>query len=162
MPLRSRLTVSCQASIDETNPSVRAVVPDELIELTAQTTPTGVSRIGTRRSTVADIDGIDQRVDADIAIVDTGIAKHADLNVAGGVNCTTSDRSNWHDWNGHGTHVAGTVAALDNTSGVVGVLLAPVLAAVGALVALLKDCTIHVERLADGATQQPETKAAAQ
>jgi hypothetical protein len=32
------------------------------------------------------------------------------------------------------------------TAGVVGALLAPVLAAIGALVALLKDCSIEVER----------------
>jgi subtilisin len=101
--------------------TVTAVVPDELIELTAQTTPTGVARVGAKVSTVAAINGSDQRVDADIAIVDTGIAPHPDLNVAGGVNCTTSDRTRWQDGNGHGTHVAGTVAALDNDIGVVGV-----------------------------------------
>ncbi|MFP5342601.1 MAG: S8 family serine peptidase [Candidatus Limnocylindria bacterium] len=103
------------------DPSVAAVVPDELIELTAQTTPTGVSRVGARSSSVAAINGTDQRVDSDIAIVDTGIAPHPDLNVVGGVNCTSNDRTDWYDYQGHGTHVAGTVAALDNDFGVVGV-----------------------------------------
>jgi subtilisin family serine protease len=103
------------------DPNVVAVVPDEVIEMAAQTTPTGVSRVGAKRSVMAEIDGVDQRVDADVAIVDTGIAKHPDLNVAGGYNCSTSDRSLWRDKEGHGTHVAGTVAALDNTFGVVGV-----------------------------------------
>ena len=103
------------------DPAVEAIVPDELIELTAQTTPTGVSRVGARDSAVASINGTDQRVDADIAIVDTGISLHPDLNVVGGVNCTTSDATKWQDGNGHGTHVAGTVAALDNDFGVVGV-----------------------------------------
>ena len=42
-----------------------------------------------RLSTVAKIDGLDERVDADVAIVDTGIAPHPDLNVAGGYNCST-------------------------------------------------------------------------
>ena len=37
------------------------------------------------------IDGIDERVDADVAIVDTGIAKVPDLNVVGGYNCSTID-----------------------------------------------------------------------
>ena len=46
---------------------------------------------------------------------------HPDLNVAGGYNCSTSDRAAWRDVEGHGTHVAGTVAALDNGFGVVGV-----------------------------------------
>ena len=105
----------------QADPSVLAVVPDEVIELTAQSIPTGVSRIGGRSNTVAKIDGTDTRVNADVAIVDTGIAYHPDLNVAGGYNCSTSDRTAWRDVEGHGTHVAGTVGALDNGIGVVGV-----------------------------------------
>ena len=108
----------------QADPDVAAVVPDEVVEIAAQVVPTGVSRVGARASTstVAKIDGIDERVNADVAIVDTGIdPKHPDLNVAGGVNCSTSDRSLWRDVQGHGTHVAGTVGAIDNASGVVGV-----------------------------------------
>jgi len=41
--------------------------------------------------------------------------------VVGGVNCVGSDPDAWHDDNGHGTHVAGIAAALDNNQGVVGV-----------------------------------------
>ena len=40
-----------------------------------------------------------------------------------------------------------TVAEFPLTAGVVGVVLAPVLAAIGALVALLTHCTIEVERV---------------
>ncbi|MDH5243333.1 MAG: S8 family serine peptidase [Chloroflexota bacterium] len=105
----------------QADPNVVAVVPDEVVELAGQTTPTGVMRIGARISPSADIDGVDQRVDADVAIVDTGIAMHPDLNVAGGIDCSTSDSTKWRDAHGHGTHVAGTVAALDNDYGVVGV-----------------------------------------
>ena len=43
-------------------------------------------------------------------------------------------------------HEGRTVAEFPLTAGVVGAVLAPVLAAIGALVALLKDCTIRVER----------------
>jgi hypothetical protein len=39
-----------------------------------------------------------------------------------------------------------TIAEFPLTAGLVGALLAPVLAAVGAIVALAKDCTIQVER----------------
>ena len=102
------------------DPNVVAVVPDEVVQV-AQTFPTGVTRVGGQLSDVAAIDGTDQRVDADVAIVDTGIAYHPDLNVAGGYNCSTSDRTLWRDTYGHGTHVAGTVGALDNSFGVVGV-----------------------------------------
>jgi D-aminopeptidase len=43
-------------------------------------------------------------------------------------------------------HKGRTVAEFPLTAGVLGVVIAPVLAAVGALVALLKECTVHVER----------------
>src|ERR1043166_10288706 len=43
-------------------------------------------------------------------------------------------------------HEGRTVAEFPLTAGVVGAMLAPVLAAIGALVALLQDCTIQVER----------------
>ena len=108
------------------DPSVAAIVPDERIAgedvLAGETVPTGVSRVFGQQSAVAQIDGIDTRVDADVAIFDTGIdPTHTDLAVAGGYNCTSSNRADWIDEYGHGTHVAGTVAALDNGVGVVGV-----------------------------------------
>ena len=43
-------------------------------------------------------------------------------------------------------HQGRPVAEFPLTAGVVGALIAPVAAAIGALVALLKDCTIAVER----------------
>ena len=43
-------------------------------------------------------------------------------------------------------HEGRTVAEFPLTAGVVGAVLAPVLAAIGAVVALLQDCTIQVER----------------
>ncbi len=58
---------------------------------------------------------------ARVAIVDTGIApRHPDLRVYGGASFVPGVRS-WADDHGHGTHVAGTVAALANNRGVVGV-----------------------------------------
>ena len=48
-------------------------------------------------------------------------------------------------------HDGRNVAEFPLTAGVVGAVLAPVLAAIGALVALMKDCTIEIERMsADG------------
>ena len=43
-------------------------------------------------------------------------------------------------------HDGRKVAEFPLTAGVVGAVLAPVLAAIGALVALMKDCTIEIER----------------
>jgi subtilisin len=55
-----------------------------------------------------------------VAIIDTGIdSTHPDLagNYAGGTNCITGGSP--ADDNGHGTHCAGIVAAMDNGSGVI-------------------------------------------
>jgi subtilisin family serine protease len=56
-----------------------------------------------------------------VAVVDTGIAtRHPDLRVWGGASFVPGVAS-WNDDHGHGTHVAGTIAALRNGRGVVGV-----------------------------------------
>jgi len=88
--------------------------------------------------------GVD-RIDADlawgesrgngvkVAVIDTGIDKnHPDLiaNLKGGINFISrggppwnpkpADSTAWDDDNGHGTHVAGIIAAVDNDQGVIG------------------------------------------
>lgn len=58
-----------------------------------------------------------------VAVIDTGIdLTHSDLrtNIKGGIN-TISLRKSYTDDNGHGTHVAGIIGAVNNTVGVVGV-----------------------------------------
>ena len=112
-------------------PGVRLVEPDRKMYLTAQTIPTGVWRINAHRSPIANINGIDQRVNIGVAVVDTGIQPdHPDLNVIGGRRFYSEYRglflrqfqdNNYHDNQGHGTHVAGIIGALDNNFGVVGV-----------------------------------------
>jgi hypothetical protein len=54
-----------------------------------------------------------------------------------------------------------TVAEFPLTAGVVGAVLAPVLAAIGALVALLKDCSIEVEREKTDLVEPSEPRSAA-
>jgi minor extracellular protease Epr len=58
-----------------------------------------------------------------IAVLDTGIGNnHPDLTVSGGINLVGISKNNkWSDDNGHGTHVAGIIAARNNTIGVIGV-----------------------------------------
>lgn len=55
-----------------------------------------------------------------IAIFDTGITNHPDLSIAGGVSFLENNES-YIDEDGHGTHMAGTIAALDNSFGVRGI-----------------------------------------
>ena len=101
------------------HPKVRTVVPDRPVEAAAQTVPTGIRRIDGNLSGTVSGNG-SGAVDVDIAVLDTGIdADHPDLNVVGGVNCSTG--SSYDDGNGHGTHVAGSAAAKDDGVGVVGV-----------------------------------------
>lgn len=53
-------------------------------------------------------------------------------------------------------HAGDTVVELPLTVGVVGAVLLPMLAAVGALAALMSDCTIEVERLAADGPADPK------
>jgi subtilisin family serine protease len=121
---------SARLSEVKSDPRVLFVQPDSTAVAFGQTVPTGVNRIDGKSSStakIADIDGSngsDQRVNANVAVIDTGINKtHPDLNVVGGRNFATffSPSNNYEDGHGHGTHVAGTIAALDNSNGAVGV-----------------------------------------
>ena len=100
------------------DPNVAAVVPDRTLRIQAQSLPTGIDRIDGELSSARSGDGTGA-VDVDVAIIDTGIGPNSDLNIAGGTNCVGG--SSFADDNGHGTHVAGTVAAKDDGNLVVGV-----------------------------------------
>jgi len=102
------------------DPRVIAIEPDRIVVAFAQEIPTGIDRIDADLNPLANIDGIDERVDVDIAILDTGIDEnHPDLNVVEFVNFVSNSSND--DRQGHGSHVAGISAALDNNEGVVGV-----------------------------------------
>ena len=102
----------------ERDPRVAFVSQDRAVHSLGQSLPTGVDRIQGDVSSTRSGDGTGS-VNVAVAIIDTGSGPHSDLNVVGGKNCSTG--SSYNDGNGHGTHVAGTVAAKDNSDGVVGV-----------------------------------------
>jgi subtilisin len=115
----ARLTGTQLAAIRR-HPDFAFVERDIRVSAVGELQP-GVQRIGTASNPQAQIDGIDQRVNVDIAIIDTGISlTHPDLNVFANHNFLDPTHSGDDDhW--HGTHVAGIAAALDNGTGVVGV-----------------------------------------
>jgi subtilisin len=103
----------------QSDPRVAYVTADRVDRVLDQTTPTGIQRIFADDNPQITIDGSDDlRVDVDIAIIDTGISPHEDLNVVANVSFVGGGT---RDGYGHGTHVAGTAAAIDNGTGVVGV-----------------------------------------
>jgi subtilisin len=116
------------------NPRVAYVERDQEVTLAAepQVTPTGIDRISATGNAAIGIDGQDdRRVDVDVAVIDTGVDfQHPDLNVGPGINCASGSpfrakcqtgQNAGDDDHYHGTHVAGTIGALDNGIGVVGV-----------------------------------------
>ena len=110
------------------DPSVLKMIPDRPVHATVrpenpgnkpknttgQTVPEGIKHIGASPGQLSfDGSGIG------VGVVDTGIDNnHVDLSVA--PECYTFTNTCF-DGNGHGTHVAGTIAALDNDKDVVGV-----------------------------------------
>ena len=58
-------------------------------------------------------------------------------------------------------HEGRTIAEFPLTVGVIGLVVAPVLAAIGMLVAMLGDCTIQIERIVSAPEKPKETVHAA-
>jgi len=66
-------------------------------------------------------------------VLDTGIAPHSDLTIDSGLSHSTFSGESWQDFNGHGTHVAGTIGGRNNGGGVIGVAYGTTLVAVKVL-----------------------------
>lgn len=115
----ARMTPAAAAQV-AADSRVQWVQPDGVVQASAQTTPTGINRANADASSTLAGNGSGS-VDVDVAVIDTGIdLDHPDLNVhtAGAKNCSTGKSA--EDGNGHGTHVAGTIGAKDDSVGVVG------------------------------------------
>jgi subtilisin len=98
------------------DPRVALVEPDKLIyKPEAATVPLHVDRVNADLNPYANINGVNENVNVDIAIIDTGIRPDPLLNIAGGADCTTD--GSYRDFRGHGTFVAGIAGARDTSSG---------------------------------------------
>jgi subtilisin family serine protease len=101
-------------SLDEEELWPEAALESEIL---SETTPWGITRVNAPRAWALGFTGRGVRV----AVVDTGIAPHIDLPRPVGGASFVPGVGSWHDDNGHGTHVAGTIAARRNGRGVIGV-----------------------------------------
>ena len=83
-----------------------------------QVIDTGILRIDADESSTRSGDG-QGAVNVNVAVFDAGVGPHSDLNIAGGKSCNGA--RSFADEAGHGTAVAGIIAAKDNNFGTVGV-----------------------------------------
>ncbi|WP_281884149.1 S8 family serine peptidase [Paenibacillus sp. YYML68] len=82
-------------------------ISDHEIRESSQTTPWGIHATGAYLVNSAKSGGNKVKV----AVFDTGISNHPDLHIAGGISVVESS-SSYQDDHGHGTHIAGTIAAI--------------------------------------------------
>ncbi|KGJ86807.1 S8 family serine peptidase [Colwellia psychrerythraea] len=114
------LTPSQQAALAK-DTSIQSIEVDPKRYLLAESTPYGITMVQALQ--LSDSGSVNQKV----CIMDTGYTlSHADLpssGVTGDDGYGSNNTGNWYnDGNGHGTHVAGTIAAIgSNNQGVVGV-----------------------------------------
>ena len=117
-----------QAAALRADPSVASVVPDAPASIAVDSIPLGIERIGATDGITAGEDA-----DIDVAVIDTGVgpvggpagaprAGHPGRHrLPAGAGGPYRDAGSFADGHGHGTHVAGTIAARANGVGVVGV-----------------------------------------
>ena len=100
--------------------AVAHVEPDRTVRAEAQRLPWGIDRIDADASSTEAGNGSGAVSNVRAYVIDSGIdVRHRDLRVVNHVNFAGDGRN--RDCHGHGTHVAGTIAAKDDARDVVGV-----------------------------------------
>lgn len=100
----------------ENNSQVKSIEKDEMFRVSYQRKEWGNTAINAPMAWKSNYSGNGVKV----AVIDTGISPHLDLKIAGGISYVDYT-SSYYDDNGHGTHVAGIIGALNNDYGIRGV-----------------------------------------
>jgi subtilisin family serine protease len=108
-----------QISALEADPGVAYIEAEQTYTVNAQTLPWGINRVDADISSTLAGNGSGAVSGVNVYVVDTGVGTHRDINLVAHMNFTGDGRNT--DCHGHGTHVAGTIAARDDTNDVVGV-----------------------------------------
>jgi subtilisin family serine protease len=107
------------------NPNVTYVEPDRQVQANANFTDNGEITWGLDAVDAPDVWGTTTGDGVTVCVLDTGFDfNHPDFNhanVVGSANFVNDGHRTAQDGNGHGTHVAGTIAAQPNGAGVAGV-----------------------------------------
>ncbi|HMW52959.1 MAG TPA: S8 family peptidase [Zoogloea sp.] len=118
----------------KSDPAVMSIEEDLPVQIVGQTIPWGISTTRATLSSTLAGNGSGAVNGVNVYVIDTGIAPHGDLNKVNHLNFTADGKN--YDCHGHGTHVAGTIGARDDTTSVVG--MAPYVRLTGVKVL---DCT---------------------
>ncbi len=113
----ARLTARQIAALED-DPTVASIEPDGEMHAVAQTLPWGINKVDADVSSTLAGNGSGAASNVNVFIIDSGIGTHQDLAKVNHVNFAGGKNDDCH---GHGTHVAGSSSARDNTVDVVGV-----------------------------------------
>lgn len=122
IPEEAVVPLSRSARVDFVTPNepiftATSTSPNSEARASSQSTPTGISMV--RAPAVWDFN--DGSGNVDLLVIDTGLEDHEDLAAVPSGNCLDMNGCSDEIVNPHGTHMLGTIAARNNSIGVVGV-----------------------------------------